>query len=277
MLEVFSTVYTWAPTVCYSIKIANELFTPSLLKSMKGTQVLVKDYFPEIPEEEQKSSRRNVVIYPSPSNRTPEAQTVGTNFGPDAAILISEELADIEPDGYQYMLLHEWRHIRCSHGLCSALLGAAASTTTAYIFPYLQPYLPPWAQAVACSIPAAAGYFAQHSFMSIAELDANADASRNVTVAQLQGAERMTMAKIRVNIGYHKQYPNHFTANGNKTNDYIPLTTRLENIQEELLNRDQAVSKKLDMGDRRVERLMEYYRNITEKSLGIDKVKAHRD
>lgn len=263
MINVFSTVATWGPSTYYALGIANNLITPSIIKYQNGPSNLAKDYFPEIFEKVEKL-RKDILIY---RTDIPYAAALGTNFGPNAVLLINEDLALTDIEAFHFICKHELSHINSSDGFVASTLATTASAISTLVIPCLTSCLPWWAAPFAYCVPYLTGANIYNVAMAVFEDRADKFASCYATNEELQSVEQFVQANIEVNKILQPTYPQFFTSDGNQrrlTNiTHSPLTERIEEIRSEYRRRRITPTNIEDPA--KMERLKEFHRNTYQK------------
>ncbi len=257
MTAVLSGIATWAPTVYYSLGVANNLVTPSVIKYKSGPSCLAKDSFSDVFEKAQKL-RKDIMIYRLPN--IAYATALGTNFGPTAVLLINDELSLTDNEALNYICKHELSHINTSDGFIASTLSATLSAVSTYAIPYLQSCLPWWASPISYCVPFLVGANVYNAAMLIFENRADRFASHHATPEELVGIERFVRAQIEVNKAMQPKYPQLFSTDGNTSLalgdiTHSPLTDRLKEITSECRQRKIATEESEQQTEESEERI----------------------
>jgi hypothetical protein len=241
MLNILTTVATWAPSAYYGLGVAGVLMMPSVLKSRKDGELAIEKYpdiFTKVDE-----LRKDITIHHK--HEIPSyAGAIGTNFGPHALLLINEQFSNVDKDAFGFIFKHECGHIKSNHSFISNVLSMTASAVSTYTVPYLKSLLPWWVAPIAYALPCFVGFNFQTISLGICEFLADEFAFKYATDDELLGIERFLEVEIALNKELHLKNPV-FSKEGNNKADLCHSSvnkrlqlTRYEKKQRNLGDRD---------------------------------------
>ena len=215
--------------------------------------------------------RKDILIYVVTD--LPYAAAIGTNFGPAAVLLISEELLK-DNESMNYICKHELSHINTSDGFVATALATTASAISTYAVPYLHSCLPWWAAPISYCVPHLAGLNTYIVAMFVFENLADRFASRHATPEELIDMERFVKGHIEVNKAMQTKYPKLFALDGNTRFElgditHSPLTERLEEIRTECRKRNIHPEESSDKQLEKMQKIKEIHQNTYKKFLKL--------
>lgn len=247
--KVIAAGFSYGPSLYYASACANVLINPSRIlktqeqheKNLAAGGMIFHSNISKIEFKEHKSIRQDIkLVRLTQTPVMPYAAAVGTNFGPEAIVLV-DPFFPREGGGFDFVLKHELSHINTNDGFISSALGAIASLIATLAIPLLKGILPWWCKPIAYIFPYIVAINIHGFAMQLFEFRADSFALKYSTDAELKGAREFLMAQIEVNKEIHKQHK-FGSADGNagflRDPHHPPYTVRLERINRELERRN---------------------------------------
>lgn len=263
MTSLLSSVSLWGPSLSHAFDLAKHLIVPSLITQDDST-VNAKELYPEIFRQEWEL-RDDILIYSI--KELPCVKALGTHAGRAAAILVNEDLIELDLDILNFMCKNELYHIHANDSILSSSLAILASSISSLVLPYFQSFLPWWFVPVTYSIPYLVASNTYNAAMIIFQYKADTFACQYSSGEELLAAKVFFEEQIEINKMMHKKYPNFFSETGNSFFDLkgSMTTLHLKRVQNELRQRNIFPTEETKEQKEKREKINEFYKNSLRK------------